>query len=72
MLKRRHFLKLSALFGAGAAASALLPGCATVAAPVRKPVVMDIVRDRGALFRETDEGLIENTYTLKVINKSQL
>ena len=39
---------------------------------VRKPVVMDIVRDRGSLFRETDEGLIENTYTLKVINKSQL
>ncbi len=39
---------------------------------VRKPVVMDIVRDRGALYRETDEGLIENTYTLKVINKSQL
>ncbi|RVT47519.1 cytochrome c oxidase accessory protein CcoG [Rheinheimera sediminis] len=39
---------------------------------VRKPVVMDIVRDRGALYRETDEGLIENTYTLRVINKSQL
>ncbi|WP_337842525.1 cytochrome c oxidase accessory protein CcoG [Rheinheimera sp.] len=38
---------------------------------VRKPVMMDIVRDRGALFRETNEGLIENTYTLKIINKSQ-
>jgi len=37
----------------------------------RKPVIMDIVRDRGALYRETNEGLIENTYTLKIINKSQ-
>jgi len=32
---------------------------------------MDVVRDRGSLFRETEEGLIENTYTLKIINKSQ-
>ncbi|MFC4653991.1 cytochrome c oxidase accessory protein CcoG [Rheinheimera marina] len=39
---------------------------------VRKPVMMDIVRDRGALYRETNEGLIENTYTLKIINKSQV
>ncbi len=37
----------------------------------RMPAEMDVVRDRGALFRETDEGLIENTYTLKIINKSQ-
>jgi len=40
MLKRRHFLKLSALFGVGASASTLLPGCATLAASVRKPVVI--------------------------------
>ncbi len=37
----------------------------------RMPAEMDVVRDRGSLFRETDEGLIENTYTLKIINKSQ-
>ena len=41
MLKRRHFLKLSAMLGAGVSASALLPGCAAMAAaPVRKPVVI--------------------------------
>lgn len=40
MLKRRYFLKLSAMFGAGVSASALLPGCAAVAAPARKPVVI--------------------------------
>ena len=37
----------------------------------RVPAELDIVRDRGSLFRETDEGLIENTYTIKIINKSQ-
>lgn len=31
---------------------------------------MDILRDRNALYRENDEGLIENTYTLKIINKT--
>ena len=31
---------------------------------------MEIVRDRTALYRENSEGLIENTYTLKIINKS--
>ncbi len=37
----------------------------------RMPAVLDIVRDRGSLSRESDEGLIENTYTLKIINKAQ-
>lgn len=37
----------------------------------RMPAVLDVVRDRGALSRESDEGLVENTYTLKIINKSQ-
>ncbi|MCB5226515.1 cytochrome c oxidase accessory protein CcoG [Alishewanella sp. 16-MA] len=38
---------------------------------IRKPLELDIIRDRGALYRETPEGLIENTYTLSIINKSQ-
>ena len=29
---------------------------------------MDIIRDRNALYRETTEGLVENIYTLKLIN----
>lgn len=37
----------------------------------RVPLEVDIIRDRGALYRETNEGLIENVYTLKVLNKSQ-
>ncbi len=34
------------------------------------PVELDIIRDRNALYRENAEGNIENTYTLKVINKT--
>ena len=35
-----------------------------------EPMKLDILRDRHELYRETDEGLIENSYTLKLINKS--
>lgn len=34
----------------------------------RVPLGLDIIRDRSALYRETDEGMIENIYTLKVMN----
>ncbi len=37
----------------------------------RVPLELDIIRDRNALYRETWEGHIENTYTLKVMNKTQ-
>ncbi len=29
---------------------------------------LDVIRDRNRLFRETSEGLIENVYTLKILN----
>ncbi len=37
----------------------------------RTPLAMDVIRDRNTLFRETNEGLIENVYTLKLINMDQ-
>lgn len=37
----------------------------------RVPLEVDIIRDRNALYRETLDGLIENVYTLKILNKSQ-
>ena len=37
----------------------------------RVPLGLDIIRDRGALFRENMMGNIENSYTLKVMNKTQ-
>lgn len=29
---------------------------------------LDVIRDRNSLYRETDEGLIENVYRLKILN----
>ena len=34
----------------------------------RTPLALDVIRDRNTLFRETNEGLIENVYTLKIMN----
>lgn len=36
----------------------------------RKPFMVDVLRDRGALSRETAEGEIENAYTVKLMNFS--
>lgn len=35
---------------------------------LRTPVELDVIRDRIALYRETSEGLVENVYTLRLIN----
>lgn len=37
----------------------------------RNELELDIIRDRGELYHTTINGLIENTYTIKVLNKSQ-
>lgn len=38
----------------------------------RVPVAMDIIRDRNTLARENIDGEVENVYTLKILNKSQV
>ena len=37
----------------------------------RIPLELDIIRDRNQLYRETSEGMIQNVYTLKILNKDQ-
>lgn len=37
----------------------------------RKPVDMDVLRDRNTLYRELDDGRIENVFTVRIINKDQ-
>ena len=37
----------------------------------RVPLQLDIIRDRNQLYRETVTGMIENTYTLKIMNMTQ-
>jgi cytochrome c oxidase accessory protein FixG len=34
----------------------------------RMPLVLDVIRDRNALYRMTNHGMIENVYTLKIMN----
>ncbi|MBM7074637.1 cytochrome c oxidase accessory protein CcoG [Shewanella sp. 202IG2-18] len=36
-----------------------------------KPIRIDILRDRNQLYRENVDGLIENTFTLKILNKTE-
>ncbi|MFT5448013.1 MAG: polyferredoxin [Gammaproteobacteria bacterium] len=42
-----------------------------VAVLMRTPVGLDVLRDRNALYRETSQGLVENVYTLKIINMDE-
>jgi cytochrome c oxidase accessory protein FixG len=42
-----------------------------VAVGVRIPLKVDVIRDRGALAREVEDGRIENTYRLQVMNTSE-
>jgi len=37
----------------------------------RIPLELDIIRDRNSLYRETPQGLVENVYTLKLINMGE-
>jgi cytochrome c oxidase accessory protein FixG len=38
----------------------------------RALIGVDVIRDRNTLYRETAEGLVENVYTLKILNKDQV
>lgn len=38
---------------------------------MRVPLAVDVIRDRARLYREVSGGVIENVYTLKIMNKSQ-
>jgi len=35
---------------------------------IRVPLELDVIRDRNSLYRETYDGMIENVYTLKLVN----
>lgn len=37
----------------------------------RVPLSIEALRDRGQLYRENNDGMIENSYTLKIQNKAQ-
>ncbi|MES2261250.1 MAG: cytochrome c oxidase accessory protein CcoG [Pseudomonadota bacterium] len=46
--------------------------CAMAAALwLRTPLKMDVIRDRGAMGREVEEGMIENVYRLQIMNTTE-
>jgi cytochrome c oxidase accessory protein FixG len=52
----------------GALLAALVVGFA-VSISLRKPVGLDVMRDRNALYRRLPDGAIENVYLLRILNK---
>ncbi len=48
----------------------VLIGGLITAMATRTPVILDVIRDRNSLYRELPNGIIENIYTLKLINQS--
>ncbi len=38
---------------------------------LRVPLKLDVIRDRGAMGREVDDGMIENVYRLQIMNTSE-
>ena len=42
----------------------------TTSMATRTPIILDVIRDRNALYRELPNDIIENSYTLKIINQS--
>ncbi len=47
----------------------IITGAFLYSLATRVPLRVDVVRDRAALSKETDEGMIENVYRLQIINK---
>ena len=48
----------------------VLIGALVSSMALRTPIILDVIRDRNSLYRELPGDLIENIYTLKVINQS--
>ncbi|HJX18409.1 MAG TPA: FixG Ig-like domain-containing protein, partial [Acidiferrobacterales bacterium] len=47
---------------------AAIAAALVVSVLLRIPLDVDVVRDRNTLYRETNEGLVENVYTLRILN----
>jgi polyferredoxin len=38
---------------------------------LRNPLALDVMRDRNALYRQADDGGVENVYNLRLMNKDK-
>jgi len=48
----------------------ILIGGLVASMAARTPVILDVIRDRNTLYRELPNDIVENTYTIKIINQS--
>jgi len=48
----------------------VLIGALVTSMALRTPIILDVIRDRNALYRELPGDIIENSYTIKLINQS--
>ncbi|MDH3265507.1 MAG: cytochrome c oxidase accessory protein CcoG, partial [Gammaproteobacteria bacterium] len=53
-----------------AAVLLLLTGALITSMVMRTPVILDVIRDRNSLYRELPGDMVENIYTIKIINQS--
>jgi polyferredoxin len=44
----------------------------SLALAMRTPLKLDVLRDRGAMGREVEDGVIENVYRLQIMNTSEV
>jgi polyferredoxin len=49
----------------------LIVGAVGTSLYLRVPLKLDVIRDRGALGREVEDGKIENVYQLQIMNTSE-
>jgi cytochrome c oxidase accessory protein FixG len=54
----------------GGLLAALIVGF-VVAVAMRSPVALDVIRDRKSLYQLTDDGHVDNVYTVRILNKTE-
>jgi polyferredoxin len=54
----------------GALLTSLIGGFVAAVA-LRSPVSLDVLRDRNTMYRLTDDGNVDNVYTVRILNKSE-
>jgi cytochrome c oxidase accessory protein FixG len=65
----RHILRPRVMIYAGILGAVTI--ALVVALALRVPLKVDVIRDRGALAREAEDGRVENTYRLQVMNTTE-
>ena len=67
--KPTHLVRPRVLIYAGLLAALIVTWVTAVA--LRSPVSLDVIRDRNSLYRLTDDGNVDNVYTVRILNKTE-